>query len=231
MRDETDIARDPRPFPAELMLWLSPAFPAGAFAYSQGLETAVAGGLVTGRDDLRRWLASLLVRGMLWSDLVLLSLAYRASGAHRVRELADLALALQPSAERADELAVQGRNFREALLAGWPELAPRFACLEDRPAPYPLAIALAARAHGMALGDTLSAYAHAFISNALSAAIRLAVIGQFDGQRIHRDLFPVVRDSIAAAETATEDDIAAAQFAVDIQSMNHETLRVRLFRS
>ncbi len=231
MRDETDIARDPRPFPAELMLWLSPAFPTGAFAYSQGLETAVAGGLVTGRDDLRRWLSSLLVRGMLWSDLVLLSLAFRAGTETEIRDLADLTLALQPSAERADELAVQGRNFREALLAGWPELAPSFACLEDRPAPYPVAVALAARAQGMALSDALSAYAHALISNALSAAIRLAVIGQFDGQRIHRDLFPVVGKSVAAAETATEDDIAAVQFAADIQSMNHETLRVRLFRS
>lgn len=234
MRDETGIshgASSGNAFPAELMLWLSPSFPIGGFAYSQGLETAVARGLITGREELRCWLLALLTRGMLWSDLVVLSLTYRAASESKVRELADLALALQPSAERADELVVLGRNFREALLAGWPELAPRFDRLENGTAPYPIGIALAARAHGLALADTLAAYAHAFVSNALSAAIRLAVIGQFDGQRIHRDLFPIVRGRVAAAEVATEDDIATAQFVVDIQSMNHETQRVRLFRS
>jgi len=73
MRDETGIshgASSGHAFPAELMLWLSPSFPTGGFAYSQGLETAVARGLITGREELRCWLLALLTRGMLWSDLV-----------------------------------------------------------------------------------------------------------------------------------------------------------------
>ena len=39
-----------------LLTWLSPAFPTGGFAYSQGLEWAVEAGDVTDRDSLREWL-------------------------------------------------------------------------------------------------------------------------------------------------------------------------------
>lgn len=234
MRDDSDIIRRPVPgaaFPAELMVWLSPAFPTGAFAYSQGLETAVARGVVSGRDELGDWLEALLVRGMLWSDLVIVSLVWRAEMASEVRELGDLALALQPSAERAEEARVLGRNFHDALVAGWPEAAAEFAGLERTVLSYPVAVGLASRSLGLALDATLEAYAHAFVSNAISAAIRLGVIGQFDGQRVHARLFEPIRGLTAAAMVAREDDVATAQFAADIDCMNHETLNVRLFRS
>ena len=48
MIDDLDLAR--------LMAWLSPVFPTGGFAYSSGLETAVAEGLVKDEADLLNWL-------------------------------------------------------------------------------------------------------------------------------------------------------------------------------
>jgi len=234
MRDERESPRAPvavSGFAAELMLWLSPSFPTGAFAYSQGLETAVASGAITGRADLSAWLTTLIARGALWSDIVTISFAFRTTAPGVLRDLADLSLALQPSAERSDETLVLARNFRKAIAAGWPELNAAFDPLADRPATYPLAVALAARARGIPLEHTLEAYAQAFVTNALSAAIRLAVVGQYDALGVHGLLAPAIRQAVAAAAAATEDDIATAAFAADIASMNHETLEVRLFRS
>ena len=44
----------------QLMSWLSPAFPVGAFAYSHGIEYAVEAGLVTDEATLEAWLHACL---------------------------------------------------------------------------------------------------------------------------------------------------------------------------
>ena len=44
---------------APLLLWLSPAFPVGAFAYSHGLEWAVEAGDVADAASLSAWLSDL----------------------------------------------------------------------------------------------------------------------------------------------------------------------------
>jgi urease accessory protein len=235
MRDDSDNRRDTAPpapgFSPELLVWFSPSFPTGAFAYSQGLETAVAAGYVEGRAALADWLATLMHHGFIWSDLVIVSLAWRADASPALAGVADLSVALQVSAERTEETLVLGRNFRDALEAGWPEVAASLGALDDGPLPYPIAVGRACRVQGLALEQTLEAYAHAFVSNAISAAIRLSVIGQFDGQRVHADLFPLIQETAARAAVAAEDDVAAVPFAADIFSMQHETLKVRLFRS
>ena len=50
-----------------LLTWLSPAYPVGAFAYSQGLEAAIARGLVADRASTEDWIAGSLTGGSLWS--------------------------------------------------------------------------------------------------------------------------------------------------------------------
>src|ERR1700729_2130574 len=51
------VAEADRGAPLPLLIWLSPAFPVGAFAYSHGLEWAVEAGDVTNAATLRDWLA------------------------------------------------------------------------------------------------------------------------------------------------------------------------------
>lgn len=46
-----------------LTQWLSPAFPLGAFAYSHGLEHAIAIGVVHDRVSLHGWLRAVLCEG------------------------------------------------------------------------------------------------------------------------------------------------------------------------
>ena len=54
-----------------LMLWLSPAFPVGSFAYSQGLEWAVESGDIHDARSLGGWLVDLLTFGAPRADAIL----------------------------------------------------------------------------------------------------------------------------------------------------------------
>ena len=74
---------DPR-----LAVWLSPAFPVGAFAYSHGLEWAAERAWVRDRATLEAWLRDLLEHGAPHNDLILLAASARAMGR---RDRSDLA--------------------------------------------------------------------------------------------------------------------------------------------
>src|SRR5260221_5238486 len=43
-----------------LLIWLSPAFPVGSFAYSHGLEWAAEAGDIVDAASLQRWLVDLI---------------------------------------------------------------------------------------------------------------------------------------------------------------------------
>lgn len=224
--------RDAPPFPAELLIWLSPAFPVGSFAYSQGIETAIAKGWITDAASLHDWLSALIDHGALRNDLIILSLIRRAPDEAAVRDLAELATALQPSKERAEETLTQGRAFMDAYRAGWADTAAVLPPLAlEKAITLPVAVGFAARGHALPLEATLLAYATAFQTNLVSAAIRLGVIGQFDGQRLLAELLPQLRDACRFAISAAEDDLGGAAFAADLASSLHETQQTRLFRS
>jgi urease accessory protein len=231
-----ETASDPAAKRALLHVWLSPSFPVGAFAYSQGLEQAVERGWVRDAAMLQAWLEDLVMHGSLGNDLVLLAAAWRATAegnAAALRAVAILSVALQPSAERHLETTQQGRSFIGAMASAWP--CPATAKLEDllreTDIGYPVAVGSATAGHGIALDDTLSAYALAFVSNAASAAIRLSVIGQTDGQRVVAALVPAIGIAVQRASRSSLDDLGSATLRADIASLAHETQYSRLFRS
>jgi urease accessory protein len=96
---------------------------------------------------------------------------------------------------------------------------------------YPIAVGHAAAAHGLALGSTVQAFLAAASSALTSAAIRLNVIGQTDGQRALARLRSQIERTAAFAAACTLGDLGSAVFRSDIASMRHETQEARLFRS
>ena len=67
--------------PLPLLIWLSPGFPVGAFAYSHGLEWAVEAGDIVDARSLEDWLVDLVEFGALRSDAILFSVAFRSAAA------------------------------------------------------------------------------------------------------------------------------------------------------
>jgi urease accessory protein len=221
--------------PAPLFLWLSPAFPVGAFAYSHGLEWAIECGLIASRKHLEDWIGELFARGSAKNDLVFLSVAHRAAvdgEDQRLIEVAELALALQACAERHLETSQQGNAFMTAIMATWPCAAiNKLTKLWEGDVAYPVAVGVAAAGHGLARGAALEAFGLTFAGNLVSAALRLSLFGQTDGQRVLAALAPSIAKAAACAESATLDDIGTAAWMSELCSMRHETQTTRLFRS
>jgi urease accessory protein len=217
-----------------LLLWLSPSFPVGAFAYSHGLEWAVEAGDVEDGASLRGWLADLLAFGAARNDAILFALTFRAvsnEGASAVADLNRLAVALAGASERRLETVAQGGAFLAAARAAWPCPALTLAPADDEPIAYPIAVALAAAGHDFALKPSLEAFVLGFVANMVSAAVRLGPIGQTEGQRVLAALLQDVRRIAAEAVEATPDDLGGCAFRADIAAMKHETQYSRLFRS
>jgi urease accessory protein len=216
-----------------LAIWFSPMFPVGAFAYSHGLEWAQEAGDITDADDLRDWLSTLIQRGALHNDTILLADAYHAAvrcDANRVYEMNELALAMATSRERRLETATQGNAFLLAIKKSWPcaslDLLDRG---ED--VAYPVAAALATAGHNLPLDATLNMFSLGFLTNLVSAAIRLGIIGQSDGQSVIAALIPIIGETAQSCASKNIDDLGGSAFRSDLASLKHETQYTRLFRS
>ncbi len=234
--DHPDMGPEPESgAPLPLLIWLSPAFPVGAFAYSHGLEWAIEAGDIVDASSLQGWLVDLLEFGAPRSDAILFAAAFRAASAPdwpALIEINALAVALTASAERRLETTAQGAAFIAAARAAW-DCEP---CRRLDPAPdgriaYPVAVAAAASGHGLPLGASLEAFVLAQAANLISAALRLGPIGQTDGQKILAAVLPRVRSLAHEAQTARLADLGSCAFRSDIAAMRHETQYSRLFRS
>lgn len=218
-----------------LMTWLTPSFPVGAFSYSHGLEWVIEQGTVRDVGDLRDWIGDLLSHGSGRNDAILCAEAWRRAMEPDWRglaELAELGLALAPSAERHLETRMQGKAFAGAIASSWACTAmTRLLEGTNGESPYPVAVGTAAAGHGLALAETVGAYLHAFISTLVSVGVRLIPLGQTDGQRLLAALEPNVAELTDAAAAASIEELGAATYLADIASMNHETQYTRLFRS
>lgn len=211
-----------------LVTWMSPAFPVGAFSYSNGLEQAVHDGLVTDAPGLARWLQALIEHGSSWNDAVLLAECYSACGdAPRLAAARQLAEALAGSRERHMETMLQGEAFLTAA-AHWPH--PVLETLTGVVA-YPVAIGAVAGAHRTGLEPALAAYLHATASSFVSVAIRCGVMGQTQGVGVLVALEPIIAETAVKASQSTLDDLGSATITADISALRHETLHSRLFRS
>lgn len=214
-----------------LFAWLSPSYPVGCYAYSHTLEWAVEAGDITNEETLVAWLMDLLTLGLGRNDAILFSHAYHAvekGHATALEEINELALALSPSAELYLETSQQGRSFLDATLAAWP--SPRLLPLEGDVA-FPVAIGMAAAAHDIPLATAVPAYLFSLVQTLVSAAIRLAPIGQTAGIRVCAALSATVQDIARTALGQPLDHIGSATFRADMGSFHHENQYTRLFRS
>ncbi len=146
--------------PVALLVWLSPSFPVGSFAFSHGLEWAVEAGDIKDLASLTSWIGSLIRSGGCYNDAVLLAVAWRAMQNADMASLKDaneLAIGLAGSRERRLETVAQGNAFMKAVMTAWsaPAIDKAFAHVEGDFA-YPVAVAIASAAHDMPLATTLA---------------------------------------------------------------------------
>jgi urease accessory protein len=224
----------------DLMSWMSPSWPIGAFAHSGGLEWAVEQGHVTDRASTEQWIAAMLAHGSIRNDIVLFVHAFRAASnddAMRLHSVAELAAASQTGFERRLEATAQGAAFRKIALASCEpsRFVALLAAIDDEDLTYPIASATLFASESIGLHAALTAWLHGAAANLVSAAQRLVPLGQTDGQKVLRALREPILAAVEAAAALPDDDpfeaLGGCTLVADLGCMAHETQYTRLFRT
>jgi urease accessory protein len=215
-----------------LLQLTSPSLPIGAFAYSQGLEQAVAMGWITNEATAREWIVGLVEHGIGQLDLPVLLRLHRAFARDdhpAARKWNDFLYASRGSAE----LRMEDQHLGEALarvLVGL-GIASASTWIDGGNTTYATMFALGAAHWDIPETSTLSGFAFAWTEAQVGAATRIVPLGHSAAQRIVSAALPVLDAAVANAFRIEDDDVGACTPGQAIASALHETLYSRLCRS
>lgn len=203
-----------------LAQWFSPAYPVGAFAYSHGLEQAIADGDVTDAATLQAWIEDVLHHGAGRNDALFLAAAYHAQDPAPL----DAHLrAFASSKERLMEADLLGCAFADITASLTGHDLSNLA--------YPVAVGRAAALVGLPINLTTAMFLQAFVSSLVSVGQRLIPIGQTDGQTIIAALAADCQKIARETRAGDLSGLSSTAFLSDIAAMRHETLNSRVFRT
>jgi urease accessory protein len=215
------------------MLQLSSSLcPIGAFAYSQGLETAIERGWVRSETELTEWLSGIGGHALSKLDLPVLREAYAAAldaDSARLEALAERMLASREARELAEQERQLGSSLASVLVnLGLTAAAP----FRGHPsASYVVCFALGAAHWGLELELALTGYCFAWCEQQVSAAARLVPLGHMAAQRVLSEVLGRVPRWIEQALAMPEAQIGSSTPGLAMSAAWHETQYTRLFRS
>jgi len=209
-------------------------FPVGAFAYSDGLETAAANGTIRDGASLRAWLQHYIENVFVPCDgLALLKCAeaFRRGNHQTIYDIDEELTAIKPAAAVRNS----SRSVGKRLLSVYSEISidasfSAFAkTLPQCNAPVAYAVVMSHR--GIDSRDALLAFGYSRLAGIVSAGLRLISIGQQQSQNLLAESverLPEVADRIVQMKFEPLRSFAPV---TDIAQMNHRYVYSRLFRS
>lgn len=207
--------------------------PTGAYAFSQGFETATHEGWVTSYDDAYEWLDLQLTHSIGATDLPILLRIMRAlesGNQNDQRHWNQVALAVRETKElRLTDTATGEALLR--VLRGLDVSKMAIDFYDGQDASFVSVFALAAYEWGIDEDDACLGYAWSWLENQVVAATKLVPLGQTQSQKLLEQLHQGILAAIAIANTYDDDQIGSSLPALAIASCWHEHQYSRLFRS
>ncbi|WP_043532355.1 urease accessory protein UreF [Litchfieldella xinjiangensis] len=214
-----------------LMQLVSPALPIGAFAFSQGLESAFELGWVTDEASLGAWLEGVLGDGLARCELPVLArlqTAWSQAEGEAIVAWNDWLHANRETAELASEDLRLGASL--ARLLGSLELLPSSPALPDD-AGYVTVFAWAAHVRRVPTRQALLGFAWAWLENQLAVACKALPLGHTAAQRLIERLRPALVTAVDEALALRDEALGPVLPGLALASALHETQYSRLFRS
>jgi urease accessory protein len=213
----------------------SQVFPIGGFSHSQGLESAVESGIVSGEASVLAWIDDVLQFSMNTYELPSLeamSAAWRRHDVAALHRANEEFLATRESFELRHASVQMGYSMG-VLMKVLPEIDDGIiAALQELHEPsLPCVWSALATAWSIDAADSMTAYLWVWAENQVLVALKAVPIGQSAGQRI---LFEMGRRIARCVdEWHSTIDRPRSNFApgLAILSSQHETQYSRLFRS
>lgn len=233
-----------------LLQLASAALPVGAYSYSEGLEFVIESGRIASAADLRSWLARELTHGSVRIDGAVMLRVHRAvltddraAIAHWNAWLA----AMRETAELRRQSEQMGRALADLVRSLDPQITPWLdaasrpdlheqqethdASQIETEIQFAIAFGIAAAHSGIDERSSAIGFLQSWVTNAIGAGVKLIPLGQTDGQRVLRALDGAIARAASFAIGAGDDDLETSGWGLSLASMQHETQRVRLFRS
>lgn len=250
MRADPESQHEPGDLSGSMQIGLGPAtrllralqfgdsvFPVGGFAFSAGLETAIAEGVVTDAKTLGAFTSTALDQARL-GDGVALIWAHRAALAGDLNALEHIdaeVYARKLSSETRTMSVRMGKKFNElgaeildtALLAEW---RARIASAQT-PGCYPVALGINFAAQGLSASDAFAVHQYGVAAMILSAALRLMRIGHVETQQLLFALNARIDADYEVAAATPLSDMAGFAPMTEILAAAHTKATVRLFMS
>lgn len=218
-----------------LMQLVSPALPIGAFAFSQGLESAFELGWVNDEQTLAEWLSGVLEDGLTRCELPVIARLYTAFMQHdsaAITQWDDWLSATRETAELAAEDSRLGASLKRLL--GSLDLLPSEGLLPPslpvQPG-YVTLFAFTAHARGVSIRQALIGFGWAWLENQLAVACKALPLGHTAAQRIIEQLRSPLVSAVDEALTLDDHDLGPVLPGLALASALHETQYSRLFRS
>ena len=207
-------------------------FPGGAMAFSWGLEGLVRDGLVSDAATLFAFVESQALSRWASFDQGVLCAAWRAGDSFEAwQEVDALAEAMSLPATLRNGSRRLGRTLADVHARLGSNVASRIrAAIVDGRTPGHLCAVQGVVWRGMQVAeeDARAISAHMACTGAVSAAVRLGIIGHLDAQRA-LSLLRVPLAEILAQPAPALDNLHAATFAADIATLRSQTHDARLF--
>ncbi len=208
----------------------SPALPVGAFAYSQGLETAIEQGWCHDGETTGKWIEILLDQGLGHLDVPVFKRLYDAwdqEDRESVNRWNDTLLAFRETRELYNEdcqignaFAVWHRSLHNDERVNWLE-QPTVAAM------YSLAGVL----QGLNKEAAAAGFLWSWCENQVASAAKAVPLGQTDAQKILKRLTVVIGQTITAGFDRGDDEIGNSLHHYAMGSAWHEQQYSRMFRS
>jgi len=205
-------------------------FPVGAFAYSDGLETAACNGQVRDAASLERWMDWFLNGVFVPCEglaLVKCMRALEAGDEETLHQIDQELSAIRPAAA-----------VRAASTSMGKRLLSMFLTLHGKAKPISLPESNAAAAYafvffhcGVEETNAALAYGYNRLTGIVSAGLRLIPIGHRQGQALLSRAVDRLPDAVNRILAKNGEPLRSFSPMLDIQQMNHQYLYSRLFRS
>jgi urease accessory protein len=222
-----------------LMQLVSPGLPVGAFSYSEGLEALIEQQKIQQGSELFTWLQQELRWGSIRLEGAVLLRCYEALTTHDDQALSRWNAWLSALRD-SEEIRLQNWQMGRSLARLLPQIATtpeeRLAFEQGigdlgEPVNFVAVFALAAHQWAIAPDLVLLGYLQSWVSNLISAAVRLVPLGQTEGQRLLQQLQMPLVTVVQELQQLPDQDLWCCSWGPALASMAHETQYSRLFRS
>jgi len=218
-----------------LLQLCSQALPVGAYAYSQGLESAIHQKTVVDAQSAGEWISGIFTHGISELDLPALFLAYDACGCFdlvMLNELNEYLAASRESRELLLEDVEMGRSLYRLLSTLDVDVI-------DIPQPsFVVQFAIAGSRWGIPVRDLATGLSFSWFENQIAVATKSIPLGQSDAQKALSKLIELISERVLMAQQIAESVGPAGEWQfgqsmprLAIMSSQHEVLEARMYRS